>query len=85
VLTDSGGVQEETTYLRIPCVTMRENTERPITVDIGSNVLCGSNPERIIDAANAILGGRIKTSSIPKLWDGQTSHRIVNILKERLS
>jgi UDP-N-acetylglucosamine 2-epimerase (non-hydrolysing) len=85
VLTDSGGVQEETTYLRIPCVTLRENTERPVTVDVGSNVLCGSDPERIMDATLAILNGREKLSSIPKLWDGQTSNRIVEILKSKLS
>ncbi len=84
VLTDSGGVQEETTYLKIPCVTMRENTERPITVDIGSNVLCGTNPDRIIDAASAILNGPEKKSEIPKFWDGQTSNRIVEVLKNKL-
>ncbi len=84
VLTDSGGVQEETTYLKIPCVTMRENTERPITVDVGSNVLCGSNPDRIIDAATAILNGPEKKSEIPKFWDGQTSNRIVEVLKNKL-
>lgn len=85
VLTDSGGVQEETTFLQIPCVTMRENTERPVTVDIGSNVLCGSDPERIIGAANELLSGNGKKFSIPELWDGKTSNRIVDILKERLS
>ena len=84
VLTDSGGVQEETTYLKIPCVTMRENTERPITVDIGSNVLCGSDPDRIINTASAILDGREKKSAIPRFWDGQTSNRIVKILKTKL-
>jgi len=85
VLTDSGGVQEETTYLRIPCVTMRENTERPVTVDVGSNILCGSDPERIINTTWAILNGREKKSAIPKFWDGQTSNRIVKVLKTKLA
>jgi len=85
VLTDSGGVQEETTYLRIPCVTIRENTERPATVEIGSNVLCGADPVRIIDAASAILNGQEKKSAIPDLWDGQTSGRIADILKAQLT
>jgi len=84
VLTDSGGVQEETTYLRIPCVTLRDNTERPVTVEVGSNVLCGSDPDKIISAASAILNGQEKDSRIPELWDGQTSSRIVEILKSKL-
>ncbi len=84
VLTDSGGVQEETTFLRIPCVTLRENTERPITVDVGSNVLCGSDPEKIIDMASVILNGQEKKSEIPRFWDGQTSNRIVSVLKTKL-
>jgi len=85
VLTDSGGVQEETTFLRVPCVTLRENTERPVTVDIGSNVLCGSDPGRIIETTWTILNGPEKKSAIPKYWDGQTSNRIVKILKTKLA
>jgi len=84
VLTDSGGVQEETTFLRIPCVTIRENTERPVTVEVGSNVLCGSDPARIIEATSAILYGQEKESRIPELWDGKTSNRIVEILRTKL-
>jgi len=85
VLTDSGGVQEETTYLGIPCVTMRENTERPVTVDVGSNVLCGSDPIQILDATNEILSGSEKIGVVPKLWDGHTAGRIVDILKTELT
>jgi len=85
VLTDSGGVQEETTYLGIPCVTMRENTERPVTVDIGSNILCGSDPNRILDVTNEILGGTEKDCDVPKLWDGQTAGRIVDIMKTEMT
>ena len=84
VLTDSGGIQEETTYLGIPCVTMRENTERPVTVDIGSNILCGSDPSRILDVTNEILSGTEKDCDIPQLWDGQTAGRIVDIMKTEM-
>ena len=84
VLTDSGGVQEETTYLGIPCVTMRENTERPVTVDIGSNILCGSDPNRIIDVTKEILSGTEKNYKVPRLWDGQTAGRIVDIMKSEM-
>ena len=85
VLTDSGGVQEETTYLGIPCVTMRENTERPVTVDIGSNILCGSDPNRILNVTNEILSGTVKDCEVPQLWDGQTAGRIVDILKTEMT
>ena len=82
VLTDSGGVQEETTYLQIPCVTMRENTERPVTVDVGSNILVGPNPEKMLDAVKVILAGKHKQGKIPELWDGHTAERIVAILSD---
>ena len=85
VLTDSGGVQEETTYLGIPCVTMRDNTERPVTVEIGSNILCGSDPNRILNASNEILSGTQKDSDVPKLWDGQTAGRIIDIMKTEMT
>lgn len=85
VLTDSGGIQEETTYLGIPCVTMRDNTERPVTVDIGTNILCGSDPNRILDVTNEILSGTEKDSDVPKLWDGQTAGRIVDIMKTEMT
>ncbi len=79
VLTDSGGVQEETTYLQIPCVTMRENTERPVTVDVGSNILVGPNPDKMLEAVKAIFAGKHKQGRIPDLWDGHTAERIVEI------
>ena len=84
VLTDSGGIQEETTYLGIPCITMRENTERPITVEIGSNVLVGTDTERIIAEAQKVLDGNAKKGQIPELWDGKAAERIVKILNEKL-
>jgi UDP-N-acetylglucosamine 2-epimerase (non-hydrolysing) len=80
VLTDSGGIQEETTYLKIPCVTMRKNTERPATVEIGSNVVAGIEPDKIVDCVLEILDGNIKSGSVPELWDGRTAERIVDIL-----
>ncbi|UCD16792.1 MAG: UDP-N-acetylglucosamine 2-epimerase (non-hydrolyzing) [Candidatus Zixiibacteriota bacterium] len=85
VLTDSGGIQEETTFLGIPCITMRENTERPATVEIGSNVISGTDPEKITRSANAIIEGSIRTGSIPELWDGHTAERIVAVLLEKLT
>jgi UDP-N-acetylglucosamine 2-epimerase (non-hydrolysing) len=80
VLTDSGGVQEETTVLGIPCVTIRENTERPVTVEIGTNYLVGTNPESIVVVANNILIGKAKKGTIPPLWDGKASERIVKAI-----
>jgi UDP-N-acetylglucosamine 2-epimerase (non-hydrolysing) len=76
VLTDSGGLQEETTALGIPCLTLRENTERPITVDEGSNVVVGTDPERIVKEALKILRGEGKAGRVPELWDGRASERI---------
>ncbi len=80
VLTDSGGIQEETTVLRVPCLTMRANTERPITCEIGTNVLVGTDPQRIILEAESILDGSVRPSNIPEKWDGHAAERIVNIL-----
>ena len=79
-LTDSGGIQEETTYLGIPCITMRENTERPITVDIGTNVIVGSDTNLIVTEVEKILQGKQKIGKIPELWDGKAAERIVEIL-----
>ena len=80
VLTDSGGIQEETTYLKIPCLTMRRNTERPVTLSQGSNVLVGQDKKRIKAAVAHILHGGTRLFSIPALWDGKASSRIVKIL-----
>jgi len=82
VMTDSGGIQEETTVLKVPCLTLRKNTERPETVSIGSNTLVGTHPESMISESLHILDGDAKTGDIPELWDGKTSMRIVNILKK---
>ncbi|MHB2149582.1 non-hydrolyzing UDP-N-acetylglucosamine 2-epimerase [Calditrichota bacterium LG25] len=84
VLTDSGGIQEETTFLGIPCITMRENTERPITVEIGTNVLVGTDTQRIVLEAEKILDGNAKKGQIPELWDGHAAERIVKIINESL-
>jgi UDP-N-acetylglucosamine 2-epimerase (non-hydrolysing) len=80
VLTDSGGIQEESTVLGIPCLTMRPNTERPITCEIGTNILVGTDPRRIVHEANSILDGHARPSTIPEKWDGHAAERIVDIL-----
>jgi UDP-N-acetylglucosamine 2-epimerase (non-hydrolysing) len=80
VLTDSGGIQEETTALGVPCLTLRENTERPITISEGTNLLIGTDPAKILAAAQAVLAGKGKPGRIPALWDGHTAERIVEVL-----
>ena len=85
VLTDSGGLQEETTALGVPCVTVRENTERPITVEEGTNVLAGTEPSAVIAAALAALGGHSRRGRRPALWDGRAAARIVDILAKELA
>lgn len=82
VLTDSGGVQEETTALGIPCVTLRENTERPITVTQGTNTIAGSDREKILGAVADIIETGGKAGRIPELWDGQAAPRIVRDLQQ---
>jgi len=84
VLTDSGGIQEETTVLGIPCLTLRKNTERPVTVELGTNVLVGMDTEKIVAESFKILAGQSKEGSIPPLWDGKAAHRIVEILEQKL-
>ena len=82
VITDSGGITEEATFLGIPCMTLRDNTERPETVELGTNELVGTNPKKIKPFFNTLFSENWKIGSIPKYWDGKTSHRIVNqILK----
>jgi len=80
VMTDSGGLQEETTVLAIPCLTIRKNTERPVTITEGSNLLVGTDPDRILGAARKVLDGNWKRSKVPEYWDGKAAERIVNIL-----
>jgi UDP-N-acetylglucosamine 2-epimerase (non-hydrolysing) len=82
VLTDSGGIQEETTVLGVPCLTFRQNTERPITVTQGTNRVVGLDPERVGRAADEIIAGGGREARIPDLWDGQAAERIVAILKD---
>jgi len=78
VITDSGGITEETTYLKIPCLTLRDNTERPETITIGTNELVGTNPKAIKNALERVFAGDWKKGGIPKFWDGKTSERIIN-------
>ena len=81
VLTDSGGIQEETTALGIPCLTLRQNTERPVTITQGTNLLVGTDPANIVSAARKSLAGESKAGRIPPLWDGHSAERIVDILR----
>ncbi|MBO4603510.1 MAG: UDP-N-acetylglucosamine 2-epimerase, partial [Salinivirgaceae bacterium] len=80
VITDSGGITEETTIMHIPCLTLRDNTERPETCSIGTNELIGTNPKNIVPALKRLFSGEWKTGDIPELWDGHTSERIIDIL-----
>ena len=81
VLTDSGGIQEETTVLGVPCLTLRENTERPITLVEGTNVLVGNDSGRIVREATRILESGGGPRKVPELWDGKASERIVFVLR----
>jgi UDP-N-acetylglucosamine 2-epimerase (non-hydrolysing) len=82
ILTDSGGIQEESTYFGVPCLTLRENTERPITITEGTNHLVDLNVESIVNNAREIIEGNVKQGKIPKYWDGKTASRIVKVLDE---
>jgi UDP-N-acetylglucosamine 2-epimerase (non-hydrolysing) len=84
VLTDSGGIQEETTVLGIPCITLRENTERPITVEMGTNTIAGTDTAKIVAAALSALDAPPSSSAprVPPLWDGHTADRILDALHE---
>ncbi|HVO75049.1 MAG TPA: UDP-N-acetylglucosamine 2-epimerase (non-hydrolyzing) [Ignavibacteriaceae bacterium] len=85
VITDSGGIQEETTYLGVQCITVRENTERPVTVEIGTNQLIGTDLKKVQEAAEKVLNGEKKCGKIPELWDGKAAERIVNVLSRKLA
>jgi UDP-N-acetylglucosamine 2-epimerase (non-hydrolysing) len=80
IITDSGGIQEESTYLGVQCITVRNNTERPVTVEKGTNQLIGTDLKKVENAAKAILNGKIKSGSIPELWDGKAAERITELL-----
>ena len=80
VITDSGGLQEETTVLGVPCITLRHNTERPITCEVGTNFIVGNQREDILRQAHKVLAGDVPLGTIPDKWDGRTAERIVEIL-----
>ena len=84
VITDSGGITEETTVMGVPCLTLRDNTERPETITIGTNELIGTNPENLAPALSKLMAGQWKKGGIPEKWDGQAAVRIIKILKEIL-
>jgi UDP-N-acetylglucosamine 2-epimerase (non-hydrolysing) len=79
VITDSGGVQEETTFLGVPCLTMRDSTERPVTVTMGTNILIGRDTALLQSEVRRVLDGDIKRGSIPPLWDGRAGERIAEL------
>ncbi len=84
VITDSGGVQEETTFLKVPCVTLRQSTERPVTVIEGTNTMCELDVETLVEILNSIDNGVYKKGAIPKFWDGKTSERIAKEVNDFL-
>jgi UDP-N-acetylglucosamine 2-epimerase (non-hydrolysing) len=85
VITDSGGITEETTVMGVPCMTLRSSTERPETVTLGTNELLGIDPAALVPALNRLFAGEWKHGSVPPLWDGHTSERIVEILERVLA
>ena len=82
VITDSGGIQEETTFLNVPCVTLRDNTERPVTIDLGTNTLLDFDPPKVIETINKIQN---ESGQKPPLWDGMSSERIVQNIEDVLA
>ncbi len=84
VVTDSGGIQEETTYLGVPCLTMRENTERPVTVSEGTNQLMGFDYDAVVKESEKVFRGEFKKGRIPELWDGHSAERITKIVAEQI-
>ena len=85
IITDSGGLQEETTYLGVPCITMRNNTERPVTVDVGTNVLVGEDVDEVLAQLDRVVSGDFKEGKIPELWDGKAASRILAILQDEVA
>ena len=84
VITDSGGIQEESTYLHVPCLTVRDNTERPVTVDLGTNVLVGKGAATLLPEVRKILAGRGNRGSIPPPGTAVTADRIVDVLRKAI-
>ena len=82
VITDSGGIQEETTFLGVPCLTIRKNTERPVTVTVGTNILVGQDMDRLKAEVSQILNGSAKKGSVPPLWDGKAGSRIADVIEK---
>ena len=85
VITDSGGITEETTVLGVPCLTLRDNTERPETITIGTNELIGTDPSKLPPALSRLMSGQWKKGAIPPKWDGKTAARIVEQLERLLA
>jgi len=84
VLTDSGGIQEETTALGVPCITLRENTERPITVNEGTNTIVGTDPVRILSTFTDVIQTGGKAGRVPEFWDGNAAQRVVAVVENWL-
>jgi UDP-N-acetylglucosamine 2-epimerase (non-hydrolysing) len=84
LLTDSGGIQEETTFLGVPCLTLRENSERPITCEIGTNELCGLDVEKTVQTSFKVYDGHGKQGRVPELWDGKAAERIADIILKKI-
>lgn len=84
-LTDSAGIAEETTALQVPCLTLRENTERPVTIDQGSNQLVGCQPQRVVESARAALADQRTSYPVPPGWDGKSAERLVDVLKRDIT
>ncbi len=85
IITDSGGIQEESTYLGVQCITLRDSTERPITVEVGTNQLLGTDLDKALEAALKVLDGNKKEGKIPEKWEGHAAERIVKILVDKMS